>query len=312
GRGQAEVRGRYDNAPFSLVIPLDLSAAAARPLLTKFWAAERVRDWEAAAVTGRRAERLKGRIVELAVKHGIVSRYTSFLVVEQRTGERRSSSQPATRVIPVTLPAGWAMFGVQKVVGVRQMSMVMSLRAGPPSRSVFRRMSAPPQEPEFLQEAPSHQPERLSEETAGFETKGTEGGASDPLVTLLSRQLASGLWDGPGTGSEEVRRARATAQALLELLRAGVTTNHALHGAQVKKAVEALVKLAVKIAVQDTEVAGFALGVAWLVAMGRRTRGEIETLITRHTALSALRPHLSDERTVRSYVERLAPVVAAP
>jgi Ca-activated chloride channel family protein len=105
------------------------------------------------------------------------------------------------------------------------------------------------------------------------------------------------------------RRGCGTGLALLELLRAGVTTNHALHGTQVKKAVEALVKLAVKVAVQDTAVAEFALGVAWLVATARRMRGELKTLIAGHTALSALRAHLGDERAVRAYVDRLAPVV---
>jgi Ca-activated chloride channel family protein len=203
------------------------------------------------------------------------------------------------------------MFGVKQIVQVRRMSMLASLRSGPPSIPVFQSFSAQ-QKFEPPQEVRSHLSQRLSEETAESEAKETEKGASDPLVALLSRQLASGLWDGSGMRSEEVRRARATAQALLELLRAGVTTNHALHGAQVKKAVEALVRLAVKIAVQDTEGAGFALGVAWLVAMGRRMRGEIETLIIGHTAFSALQPHFSDERAVRTYVERLAPVLTAP
>jgi len=53
------------------------------------------------------------------------------------------------------------------------------------------------------------------------------------------------------------------------------------------------------------------VGVAWLVATGHRLRGEIETLIAGHMALSALRPHFSHERAVHAYVERLALVVLA-
>src|SRR5437867_3916342 len=44
-----------------------------------------------------------------------MSQYTSFLVVEHRTGARRASGQPETRVIPVNLPAGWAMFAATQV-----------------------------------------------------------------------------------------------------------------------------------------------------------------------------------------------------
>lgn len=126
-RRQAKIRGQDGTGPFSLVIPIDLSAAAARPLLAKFWAAERVRDWEAVAVTGRRAERLEERIVELAVRYGLMSRYTSFLVVEHRTGARRASGQPETRVIPVNLPAGWAMFAATRAPQRRRFALASCL-----------------------------------------------------------------------------------------------------------------------------------------------------------------------------------------
>jgi Ca-activated chloride channel family protein len=146
-----------------------------------------------------------------------------------------------------------------------------------------------------------------AEEIAKSGVKAEEKKPGDPLVALLSRQLASGLWDESGKDSDDVRRARATARALLELLRAGVTTGHALHGTQVKKAVEALIKLAAKTAASDVQVAEFALGVAWLVSTGRHTRSKIETVIAGHRALDTLRSHLGDERAVRAYVERLAP-----
>src|SRR4029079_18052482 len=58
-----------------------------------------------------RAEAHKKRIVDLCVRHKIASKYTSFVVVEKRTGERRAQGQPETRAVPVNAPAGWAMFG---------------------------------------------------------------------------------------------------------------------------------------------------------------------------------------------------------
>jgi Ca-activated chloride channel family protein len=119
---------------------------------------------------------------------------------------------------------------------------------------------------------------------------------------LLSRQLASGLWAGTGAGPEPVRQARATAMALLELLRQGITSNHALHGAQVKKAVEALLTLASQLS-GAPEVAELALGVAWLAAAGPRTRGRIAQAAQ---PLPGLSPHMGNEAALRQHVDALA------
>jgi Ca-activated chloride channel family protein len=127
--------------------------------------------------------------------------------------------------------------------------------------------------------------------------------AADPLVQLLEQQLASGLWDDPNSDDdEEVRRARATARALLTLLQAGITTQHPLYGTQIKKAVEALVQLARQLVPHAAQVAKWALGVAWLVASGQRTRREIEAIITGHATLSTLRSHLGNASAIRLYV----------
>ncbi len=108
--GHAELTGTYDGRPFTLRLPLDLPEECARPAVAKLWAAERIRDLDDVRVEGRRADAMKQRIVELSVEHGVASKYTSFVVVERRTGERRASGMPETAVVPVGLPAGWAMF----------------------------------------------------------------------------------------------------------------------------------------------------------------------------------------------------------
>src|SRR5215470_2162072 len=110
GVGEVELRGELDGEPYYLGVPVDLDGAGAQPLLEKLWAAERVRSLEAEGLSGRRQERMKERIVAIAVKHGIASRYTSFIAVEKRTGDRRASGHPETRVVPVHAPAGWDMF----------------------------------------------------------------------------------------------------------------------------------------------------------------------------------------------------------
>lgn len=129
-----------------------------------------------------------------------------------------------------------------------------------------------------------------------------EGGVDMGAESLLSRQLANGLWDGTGEGSESVRQARATALALLTLLREGITSSHPLHGAQVKKAVEALLSLAASLS-GDAQVAELALGVAWLAAAGPRTRGRIEQAAK---PLAGLGGKLGNEVALREHVDTLA------
>ncbi|NVJ16556.1 VIT domain-containing protein [Myxococcus sp. AM010] len=363
GTGTVTLRGRSGREPFSLTVRVDLPTVSDRPAVEKLWAAERIRGWEAAQLTGRRAESMKQRIVELAVAHQIVTRYTSFVVVEERKGERRTSGQANTRVIPVEAPAGWDMFGGAKkeqaeIGGAAPRRGRMAARGGmppPPGAPVIARVAKPtgarplaeaPPAPampssdahddgtdwmimrserreqskadvmkkrgkggilsRFFDGAPASEPlkEAEAEESDAYlaEAPAAEGGVDMGAESLLSRQLANGLWDGTGEGSEPVRQARATALALLTLLREGITSSHPLHGAQVKKAVEALLSLAASLS-GDAQVAELALGVAWLAAAGPRTRGRIEQAAK---PLAGLNGRLGNEVALREHVDTLA------
>jgi Ca-activated chloride channel family protein len=138
GMGRAEIRGTLGGEAFYMEVPLDLVSSANRPSLTSLWAGARVRDLEQvdAASLGRRAEAHKKRIVDLCVRHGIASKYTSFVVVEKRTGDRRAQGQPETRAVPVNAPAGWAMLGQPSV-------QVDMLRAAPQPAPQQMRSYAP-------------------------------------------------------------------------------------------------------------------------------------------------------------------------
>ncbi|QDE88128.1 VWA domain-containing protein [Myxococcus xanthus] len=367
GTGTVTLQGRSGREPFSLTVRVDLPAVSDRPAVEKLWAAERIRGWEAAQLIGRRAESMKQRIVELAVAHQIVTRYTSFVVVEERKGDRRNSGQAKTRVIPVNAPAGWAMFDAQKeeeaaLGGAAPRRGRMAARGAmpPPSAAApapgaarpliqVRRITPPGRAP--AQSAPSmdadggttdwmimrnerreqgkadamkkkrqkggilsnffgggQSPEPMKEaeleESDAYrdEAPAAEGGVDTDAEGLLSRQLANGLWDGTGEGSEPVRQARATALALLTLLREGITSSHPLHGAQVKKAVEALLSLAASLS-GDAQVAELALGMAWLAAAGPRTRSRIEQAAK---PLAGLNGRLGNEVALREHVDTLA------
>ncbi|MBX3225068.1 MAG: VWA domain-containing protein, partial [Labilithrix sp.] len=138
-----------------------------------------------------------------------------------------------------------------------------------------------------------------------------EGGAlrreaqgGDPVLAVLARQAATGLWEEPGRDAVS-----ATVDALLALLRLGLSTAHAVHGAQIKKAVDALLAHLATATVTG-RVRELALGVAWLMASGRRTRHAIEDAARVGGAdLAALAATLGDEPAVRARVDLLSPTV---
>ncbi len=333
-RGAAIITGKLDGRPFRLEIPIDVAQQAEQPAVAKLWAQARIRDLGDASVDGRRKDRMRQRIVELSVEHGVSSPYTSFVVIETRSGDRRSSGQPETRAIPVNTPAGWAMLDRKQeqqdltrtgafTGGGHAMSAGMApppppMAASPAKKAkmpvpaqaaappMARRRSAP------LGNALRGLVDKVadllgSDEEAGAVAQPEEARreAVDHTVDLLSRQLASGLWDEPGSGDSEVRQVRATARALLTLLRAGITSTHALHGAQIKKAVSALIALASAIAKRAPAEAELALGVAWLTASGRRTRGEITAAVDA-ASLASLKSRLGDEAALRAHLEATA------
>jgi Ca-activated chloride channel family protein len=132
---------------------------------------------------------------------------------------------------------------------------------------------------------------------------------ADPIADRLARQGASGLWDS--TRDEPLV---ATIEALCWFLRAGVTTAHSTHGAQIKKAVEALLEaIEVATATRTTShaVIGLGLGIAWLVSTGRRTRQMIEARVRNTPELGALATAFASESAVRAHVDRLAPGTAS-
>jgi Ca-activated chloride channel family protein len=300
--GRAVVTGSFDGRPFRREIPIDLAAAAERPAVAKLWARERVRALTdvMSSLEGRRAESLRERIVALAVEHGISSPYTAFLVVETRTGDRRAQGVPETRVVPVSLPAGWGMFRPQDV----DQSMVSGMVTRRPAAAApaGRGRGGFP----MLRKARAAMGRGISEfqDALDLGAAGAYPAAAaapeDPVRALLERQLASGLWDGDGQPGDPLAQARATTEALLALLRAGINSAHALYGAQVKKAVSALARLAVSLAGRDPELAERALAVAWLAASGRRTRKEVESAIAGEPGLAGLLAELGDERALHA------------
>ncbi len=409
GGGSAELTGNYRGAPFTLSLPVDLPEECARPVVAALWAAERIRDLEDAKVEGRRAETMKQRIVELSVSHGVASRFTSFVVVEHRTGDRRATAMPDTAVVPVNLPAGWAMFDAERREAEAAKDMASSTagragalrkraalkptqrmaptpagagkakRAAPPAQgdtllddilaeadltpstggyetvkrgvgglvsrltgSIFdakvdaadhdgfaadeaspveiASMDAPCEreeeradvnapEPALAAPAPRQPPApKAPRDMAKKEATVTEspkGGAADSstdLGTLFARQLASGLWDDAAIPGDAAQRTLlATARVLTRLVAEGVDTTHALYGAPLRKALEAVAALAKTLLDRDPRRCELALGAALVLATGQRTRSALLAAIdpARCPTLDAKR---SDPAALRAWI----------
>ncbi|XYI00885.1 VIT domain-containing protein [Sorangium sp. So ce1128] len=111
GIGRLQLRGSLRGERFYLEVPVELAAEASRPGLEALWAGARVRELEESerGLSGKRAEAMRKRIVDLAVRHRVASKHASFVVIERRTGDRRAHGQPEARPVPVSAPAGWGM-----------------------------------------------------------------------------------------------------------------------------------------------------------------------------------------------------------
>jgi Ca-activated chloride channel homolog len=100
------VSGRRADAPFEQT----LAPTPPRPAsgLDRLWARRKIDALEAAMrAPGADRDALRGQIVELALAHGLASRYTSFVAVEERPSMAPGTPQ-ATREVANLLPAGWS------------------------------------------------------------------------------------------------------------------------------------------------------------------------------------------------------------
>jgi len=70
------------------------------------WARRRIDDLQAALMQGESADTVRDAVTEVAVKHHLVSRYTSLVAVD-RTPSRPAHESLERRDAPINLPAGW-------------------------------------------------------------------------------------------------------------------------------------------------------------------------------------------------------------
>jgi hypothetical protein len=112
GGGDAwlELRGRIGGRPWSTRVPLDLPRrASGNPAIGALWARARIADLERTDLQGVDAG-VADEITRLGLAHRLVTKYTSFVAVEDRMVV--SNGRPTRVSVPVEMPEGVSYEGV--------------------------------------------------------------------------------------------------------------------------------------------------------------------------------------------------------
>lgn len=80
-QGQVRITGVAADAPFEQVISLDVEQQS--PGTGKYWARKKIQDLVDEGVTTRQLDQFKDEIIEVALAHSLVSRFTSLVAVEE-------------------------------------------------------------------------------------------------------------------------------------------------------------------------------------------------------------------------------------
>jgi Ca-activated chloride channel family protein len=71
------------------------------------WARRKIATLMKGAVTGTDPQEIRRQVIEVALRHHLVSKYTSLVAVD-KTPSRPEAEVLSERPLPVELPAGWS------------------------------------------------------------------------------------------------------------------------------------------------------------------------------------------------------------
>lgn len=107
----ALVEGQVAGQPWQHRI--ELQGGANDTAISTLWARRRIAELETGLLLGADAQALRRQIVDLAIRHRLLTRYTSLVAVDRQPTRPMEASLQSAR-LPVHLPAGWsanAVFG---------------------------------------------------------------------------------------------------------------------------------------------------------------------------------------------------------
>jgi len=104
-RAFVRLTGTRGNTPWAETLAFD--RAEARPGVAKLWARRKIAALMDQQVAGAPADVVRREVLDVALRHHLVSKYTSLVAVDL-TPTRPASLQQRTLKLPVHLPAGWS------------------------------------------------------------------------------------------------------------------------------------------------------------------------------------------------------------
>ena len=105
GTGKVEVTGTLNGKPWSRGIALQ--GGAASPGVHLLWARRQIADLMDQRAQGQLEEEVRKAVLEVALGHRLVSRYTSLVAVD-KTPARPVEADLAQKPLPTNLPHGWS------------------------------------------------------------------------------------------------------------------------------------------------------------------------------------------------------------
>jgi len=109
--GNVTIEGKFAGKPWKLALPL--SGGQAGKGMATLWARAKIAALMDSLHEGANAKDVRGQVISVAVKHHLVSKYTSLVAVDV-TPARPKGEGVTSKAVAVNLPAGW---NFEKVFG---------------------------------------------------------------------------------------------------------------------------------------------------------------------------------------------------
>ncbi len=248
-----KLRGQSVAGPIerSLRVTFDHPTADALTLST-LWARARIEALSDRLVAHPDDEAAKQEIIQLALTHKLMSPFTAFVAVEEKTVRSAEGGPPKTIVVPVPLPEGWdyeAVFGRERRAPIGNAAAFMSpALTAAPARDISggviggvvaesaRAHAGPPIAMPSPAPTASPPPAR---DLVSLATK--EDRLRAVARYLLRHQRVNGVWMEASQRQPTVGAIQTTAITLLAYLANGHTDRAGSYQAQVRRALDYLI-----------------------------------------------------------------------
>jgi Ca-activated chloride channel family protein len=112
--------------PWTRQLPLSGGSAAPAPGIGRLWARARIDTLEDALRRNGAEEEIRPQIVETALRHGLVSRFTSLVAVDKTPARPKDEALGSTRMMNAT-PEGSLQFAQGSMGWLRELLLAMVL-----------------------------------------------------------------------------------------------------------------------------------------------------------------------------------------